>query len=212
MRNDLIIDFETMGQNVHDCAVIDMSAMVFQWDKFTSNDPYNLGDVFKVKKFKLDVSEQVKNYNWVVDKGTLDFWSQQDSEVRKNIAPKSSDLSVADFCKQFTDFLIDGPKIDYWWSRSNSFDPVILERLFKSQNKVPHLQSHLQHWKVRDTRTFIDAKFDFSLKQNGFPPVANEEKWSSVFKAHDSAWDVLADVMRLQSITRAENDMEQITV
>ena len=212
MRNDLIIDFETMGQNVHDCAVIDMSAMVFQWDKFTSNDPYNLGDVFKVKKFKLDVSEQVKNYNWVVDKGTLDFWQQQDSEVRKNIAPKSSDLSVADFCKQFTDFLIDGPKIDYWWSRSNSFDPVILERLFKSQNKVPHLQSHLQHWKVRDTRTFIDAKFDFSLKQNGFPPVANEEKWSSVFKAHDSAWDVLADVMRLQSITRAENDMEQITV
>lgn len=212
MRNDLIIDFETMGQNVHDCAVIDMSAMVFQWDKFTSDDPYNLGDVFKVKKFKLDVSEQVKNYNWVVDKGTLDFWQQQDSEVRKNIAPKSSDLSVADFCKQFTDFLIDGPKIDYWWSRSNSFDPVILERLFKSQNKVPHLQSHLQHWKVRDTRTFIDAKFDFSLKQNGFPPVANEEKWSSVFKAHDSAWDVLADVMRLQSITRAENDMEQITV
>ena len=212
MRNDLIIDFETMGQDVHNCAVIDMSAMVFQWDKFTSDDPYNLGDVFKVKKFKLDVSEQVKNYNWVVDKGTLDFWQQQDSEVRKNIAPKSSDLSVADFCKQFTDFLIDGPKIDYWWSRSNSFDPVILERLFKSQNKVPHLQSHLQHWKVRDTRTFIDAKFDFSLKQNGFPPGANEEKWSSVFKAHDSAWDVLADVMRLQSITRAENDMEQITV
>jgi hypothetical protein len=212
MRNDLIIDFETMGQDVHNCAVIDMSAMVFQWDKFTSNDPYNLSDVFKVKKFKLNVSEQVKKFNWVVDKSTLDFWSQQDSEVRKNIAPKSSDLSVEDFCKQFTDFLIDGPKIDFWWSRSNSFDPVILERLFKSQNKVNHLQSHLQHWKVRDTRTFIDAKFDFGLKKNGFNPCANEEKWDSVFKAHDSAWDVLADVMRLQSITRAENDMEQITV
>ena len=82
----------------------------------------------------------------------------------------------------------------------------------KSQNKVNHLQSHLQHWKVRDTRTFIDAKFDFGLKKNGFNPCANEEKWDSVFKAHDSAWDVLADVMRLQSITRAENDMEQITV
>ena len=187
MRNDLIIDFETMGQDVHNCAVIDMSAMVFQWDKFTSNDPYNLSDVFKVKKFKLNVSEQVKKFNWVVDKSTLDFWSQQDSEVRKNIAPKSSDLSVEDFCKQFTDFLIDGPKIDFWWSRSNSFDPVILERLFKSQNKVNHLQSHLQHWKVRDTRTFIDAKFDFGLKKNGFNPCANEEKWDSVFKAHDSA-------------------------
>ena len=125
MRNDLIIDFETMGQDVLDCAVIDISVMVFQWDKFTSNDPYNLGDVFKVKKFKLDVAEQVKNYNWAVNRSTLDFWAKQDPEVRKNIAPKSSDLSVEDFVKQFTDFLIDAPKISYWWSRSNSFDPVL---------------------------------------------------------------------------------------
>ena len=33
MRNDLIIDFETMGQDVNKCAVIDVSAMVFNWDK-----------------------------------------------------------------------------------------------------------------------------------------------------------------------------------
>ena len=46
MRNDLIIDFETMGQDVHNCAVIDMSVMVFHWYKFTFNDPYNLCDVF----------------------------------------------------------------------------------------------------------------------------------------------------------------------
>ena len=212
MRNDLIIDFETMGQDAQKCAVIDLSAMVFNWDKFTSDDPYNLSDVFKVKKFKLNVAEQVKNYNWEIDPSTLDFWSQQDTEVRKNIAPKSTDLSVADFVKQFTDFLNDSPKIDYWWSRSNSFDPVILLRLFKSQNKLPHMESHLQHWKVRDTRTYIDAKFDFGLKKNGFIPCANEDKWESVFKAHDSAWDILADVLRLQSIARAENDMEQITV
>lgn len=211
-RTDLIIDFETMGSDSTKCAVIDMSAMVFDWDKFTSNDPYTLSDVFKVKKFKFDVAQQVRDYKWEIDQGTLQFWSEQDSEVRKNIAPKTSDLSVPDFIKQFNDFLIDSPKINYWWSRSNSFDPVILTRIFKVENKLPHMESHLQHWKVRDTRTFIDAKFDFQLKQNGFPPVANEEKWDSVFKAHDSAWDVLADVMRLQSITRAENDLEQITI
>jgi hypothetical protein len=28
MRNDLIIDFETMGQDVHNCAVIDVSVMI----------------------------------------------------------------------------------------------------------------------------------------------------------------------------------------
>lgn len=212
MRNDLIIDFETMGQDTDRCAVIDVSAMVFNWDKFTSDDPYGLGDVFKVKKFKLNVAEQVKDYGWEIDNSTLQFWSEQSTEVRKNIAPKSSDLSVADFTKQFTDFLNDSPKIDYWWSRSNTFDPIILARLFKSQGKLQHMEAHLRYWKVRDIRTYIDAKFNFGLAKNGFVPCANEDKWESVFKAHDSSWDVLADVLRLQSIMRAENDMEQITV
>ena len=110
-RTDLIIDFETMGSDSTKCAVIDMSAMVFDWDKFTSNDPYTLSDVFKVKKFKFDVAQQVRDYKWEIDQGTLQFWSEQDSEVRKNIAPKTSDLSVPDFIKQFNDFLIDSPKI-----------------------------------------------------------------------------------------------------
>jgi hypothetical protein len=58
MRNDLIFDFETMGQDVNDCAVIDVSAMVFNWDKMTSSDPYTLSDISKCRKFKLNVKEQ----------------------------------------------------------------------------------------------------------------------------------------------------------
>jgi hypothetical protein len=212
MRNDLIIDFETMGQDVNKCAVIDISAMVFNWDKMTSDDPYTLADISKCRKFKFDVKEQVQKYGYEIDPSTLAFWNEQSKEVRRNIAPKSSDLSVADFVKQFTDFLIEAPTIKYWWSRSNTFDPMILSRLFQSQNKLPHMEQHLKYWSVRDTRTYIDAKFNFSLKKNGFAPCENDEKWDSVFKAHDSSWDILADVMRLQSIVRAENDMEQIKV
>jgi len=212
MRNDLIFDFETMGQDVNKCAVIDVSVMVFNWEKMVSDDPYTLADISKCKKFKLNISEQVKDYGWKIDESTLKFWGEQSKEVRANISPKTSDLSVADFVKQFTDFLIEGPKIKYWWSRSNTFDPIILDRLFQSQDKLAHLQQHLKFWTVRDTRTYIDAKFDFTLKKNGFAPCANDEKWDSVFKAHDSSWDILADVLRLQSIQRAENDLEQIIV
>ena len=51
---------------------------------------------------------------------------------------------------------------------------------------------------------------NFENKQNGFTPIADSEKWDKIFKAHDSSWDVLADVLRLQAIVRAENDLEQI--
>ena len=62
---------------------------------------------------------------------------------------------------------------------------------------------------VRDMRTYIDAKFNFDTA-NGFCPIADQQKWDRAFKKHDSSWDVLADVLRLQAIARAENDMEQI--
>ena len=62
---------------------------------------------------------------------------------------------------------------------------------------------------VRDMRTYIDAKFNFDT-ENGFCPIADQQKWDRAFKKHDSSWDVLADVLRLQAIARAENDMEQI--
>lgn len=73
MRNDLIFDFETMGQDVNDCAVIDVSAMVFNWDKMTSSDPYTLSDISKCRKFKLNVKEQVQKYGWKINESTLKF-------------------------------------------------------------------------------------------------------------------------------------------
>ena len=60
-------------------------------------------------------------------------------------------------------------------------------------------------------RTYIDAKFNFET-QNGFCPVSDTSTWDRNFKKHDSSWDVLADVLRLQAIVRAENDLEQINV
>lgn len=208
---DLIIDFETMGSEPTDCAVIDCSVMVFDWDRFTSNNPYTVRDIKETRKFKLSVADQVKNYDYKVEQGVLDFWQQQSKEVRANIKPRADDLTVEEFVKQFHDFVIDS-NVKHWWSRSNTFDPVILTRLFDSQGKKQHMYEYLKFYLVRDTRTYIDAKFDFQQKKNGFCPVSDEARWEQTFKAHDSSWDILADVMRLQAIVRAENDMEQVTL
>lgn len=209
MRNDFIIDFETFGKDAQKCAVIDCSVMVFNWDKMLSNDPYTTRDINLTRRFKLSVMDQVKNYGYEIDKDTVSFWEEQSPEVRRHISPKDGDLTVEEFCKDFQNFLINSPKIDFWWSRSNTFDPIILGRLFQSQDKLLHMEEYLKYWRVRDTRTFIDAKLNFP-KKNGFNPLADEALWESSFKAHDSSWDILADVLRIQAITRAENDMEQV--
>lgn len=186
--------------------MIDVSVFVADTDKMLSNNPYNLETIKDVKKFKLSVKDQVDNYGWVVYKETVKFWESLEEDARKNIKPLKSDLTVSNCVTEFLEYLIDNSRINYWWSRSNAFDPILLWRLFDSQNKYNHLNEHLPHWKVRDIRTYIDAKLDFP-KKNGFIPIDDEKLWSKTFIEHDSSWDVLADVLRMQKIMRIENDL-----
>ena len=203
MSKHVILDFDTMGTDPSNCAIVDVSVMVFEWDRFETR-PYTYKDINQAQKFKVSVTDQVKNYGMKVENDVIDFWNSQPPEVKKNVAPKKSDLTVKEFTEQFMDFLIPHGNIDRGWSRSNTFDPVILTRLFDTQGKKKHLEEYLKYYLVRDTRTWIDAKLNFP-KKNGF--VMKE--WSEEFKAHDSAWDILADVLRLQFIHRVEFDLEE---
>jgi hypothetical protein len=206
MSTNLVIDFETMSKDASRCAVIDCSVMLFDTDRFRDR-PYTLESLSDTRRFKLSISDQVKNYGWSIDKDTLSFWEGQDPEVRAHVSPKRTDLTVSEFVKEFHTFLVKSPRIDYWWSRSNTFDPIILSRLFASQDKLLHLEEYLKYWRVRDTRTFIDAKLNFP-KENGFVPITDTDLWNRKFRKHDSSWDVLADVLRMQQLCRAENDLE----
>lgn len=197
----MIFDFETMGTEPIDCAVVDVSAFVFDWDRFETR-PYTLKDVQNVKRWKLSVKDQVENYNYKVENSVIEFWQQQNKEVRDKVKPQPTDLTVKEFVNEFHDFIIDS-NIKYWWSRSNAFDPVILTRLFDSQGKKQHLYEYCKYYLVRDTRTWIDAKLNFP-KKNGF----TIPEWDEAFKAHDSSWDILIDVLRMQLIHRAEFDLD----
>jgi hypothetical protein len=195
-----------MGKDASKCAVIDCSVMIFNFERFLTNR-YTLDSISETKRFKLSVADQVKNYGWEIEKSTLQFWEEQEPEVRSKIAPKKSDLTVKQFVAEFHRFLVESPKIDYWWSRSNTFDPIILSRIFAAEDKLLHLEEYLKYWKVRDSRTYIDAKMNFK-NTNGFVPMTNESLWNKSFKKHDSSWDILADVLRFQQIYLAENDLD----
>jgi hypothetical protein len=214
-RTDFILDFETMGQDASKCPAVDCAIATFDWDRFT-RDPYTFeeltgrfGTEALCTRLKLSVADQVKNYGAIVEKSTVQFWESQPVHVRQHIKPLDSDLTQEEFCDTFIRFLADSPKIEYWWSRANVFDPLILWRIMTDCNRHHSLNQYLMFWRVRDTRTFIDAKFNFSTK-NGFVPVADTEYWEAAFEEHNSIHDISADIMRLQAIHRAENGLEQV--
>ena len=207
----LWLDFETFGDDVLEpCAAIDMSVIVGDTDKMLSDNPYTCKDVMLAKKFKLSVSDQVQNYGFVVQESAMRFWQEVSPEARKHIKPTSADLPVDKFIIQFVDYLNGIGKIDYWFSRGNTFDPIILQRLFKVVGKTAVFKEYLRFNRVQDMRSHINAKLDYPLTTN-LCPIKDEEFWKEIFVHHDSQWDVLADLLRYQTILRLENDLEQIT-
>jgi len=139
---------------------------------------------------------------YVFDANRFTEKQDQAQNVRNRIKPKSDDIDDTVFADQFLNYVNDN-KPEYWWSRGNTFDPIIIYRIFKDLNRSDEFNKICPHWAVRDVRTYIDAKFDFSVK-NGF--VLPE--WEEKFEAHNSVHDVAVDILRFQTIIRAENNME----
>ncbi len=205
----LILDFETLGQDVFEIPILDCSYVVFDWDRFTSDNPYTLKEIVSLaKKDKLDMKAQVKEYGAKYNQRDVDWWMSQSTEAKRVLKPSSSDISVTQFIDNFIQYTKNSGKINYWWSRSNTFDPIILARYAKAVGRKDEIESVLKFWAVRDTRTWIDAKLGFP-KENGFIPLKDTEYWNETFVKHDSRYDIAADILRFQTIARLENDMEQ---
>ena len=211
MNQHFIYDFETLGQDVFQIPMLDCSYVAFDWDRFTSDNPYTLEELVSLsRKDKLQMAHQVTEHGAKYTQRDLDWWLSQSDDAKKVLKPSAQDVRVEVFIGNFIDYLKEVGKINYWWTRSNSFDPIILQRWATIVGRQEEIGDLLKFWLVRDTRTFIDAKLNFP-KQNGFIPLADEEYWNKTFVKHDSRFDIAADILRLQTITRLENDMEQPT-
>ena len=201
-----LLDYETIGQNVFNIPVINCSCVMFDWNRFTSDNPYTFkGLLSEIKTFKVSIIDQVKNHKRSYKDSDLDWWQKQSHEVCKQLKPSVEDLTLKGYIDSIISYIGD-IKVDYWWSRANSFDPVILQRDFNTVYPNRDLNDHLKFWNVRDVRTYIDTNFRFKLKRNTFCPYEDEEKWKEEFQTHNSAHDVAADILRLQMIERCINN------
>lgn len=200
---NLIFDFETLGTNlINGFPVLDIAYYIFDADRFTTN-PYTFDELTnEIQYVKFDVADYCQTYGYKPEKDTIEWWSTQAKEVKNRIKPSDIDMSVSEFADKFLGYL-EANRPDYWWSRGNTFDPVIIYRIFNDLNRLIEFNNVCPHWAVRDIRTYIDAKFDFDPKiKNGF--VLPE--WSEKFNVHNSIHDVAADILRLQTIVKAQNE------
>ena len=206
-KQDFIIDFETIGQNAMKCPIVDAAFVVFDWDRFLT-DPYTFEELTgMVQTAKFDVKAQCDN-GCSFSKDDLAWWQGQSEEAKVNLKPSENDLTIQEFSAIIFKYLREVGKIEHWWSRGNTFDPVLIERVMNELGQHHLMNEYLKWWRVRDIRTWIDAKLNFP-KKNGFIPVADIEYWNETFIGHDSTHDVSADIMRLQTLHRVEFDYEQ---
>ena len=206
MNNQFIFDFETLGQNVFSCAVIECAYLVFDYDRFVSN-PYSIEELIDLSHTdKISVEEQCKDYKYKIEKSTMEWWERQDPEARARIRPSAEDISLEEFGENILSYIEEHGKINYWWSRGNTFDPMILQRIMEDISLSNRFNNNLKFWAVRDTRTFIDAKFDFSTK-NTFDPFelnTTAPKPKQDIMLHNASNDIALDVLRLQAIIREQ--------
>lgn len=205
----LFIDFSMLGYHPEDCVLLDCSVGVADTEKMISETPYSSMDAFKTtKRFKLDIASQ-KELGFIAHQSGVDFWKTQSKElIERVLKPSKNDLSVTDFTSNIIEHIISSGRIDTWWSWNSMDDAAILWRLFRSVNKEAVIREYLPRHKARDVGTFIDAKFDLNNKKLDFVPVSDVEYWNKIYVKTDSTMEVMANIMRIQAILRAENDLE----
>jgi len=209
--NMLFIDFSMLGYYPEDCVILDCSVAVVEKGKMLSDLPYTTMDAFKqVKRFKLDIESQ-KSLGFIVHESGIEYWKTQSKEmVTRVLKPTPKDLKVPEFTVEFIEHLISKGKIDTWWSWNSMDDAAILWRLFRSVGKERAIREYLPRYKSRDVATFIDSKFDLDHKKVNFVPIADVQYWEQVYMKTDSAMEVMANIMRMQAIMRAEHDLEMV--
>lgn len=189
----VIYDFETMSPNPVDGVVVSFAMASYDPQRFVDN-PYTYQEILdKTQYMKFDVEDQVKNYNRKIEKATLEWWSQQNKEAQKKLAPSADDKSIADL---YGFFIVNKPvNLNKVYTRRNTFDPIFMTSLMKATgNPEPY-----DWWSVRDTISYIEG-LSYGVDLNpGFIPEGLEDK----FVKHDPTHDIAMDVMRMQAIVQA---------
>jgi len=181
----LIYDFETLGTNPRESAIVSLAALVFDSSKF--HNGYDYDELLGMTRFvKFDVEDQVRNHGRTIDPDTLVWWSELGPGPMEQLKPSPNDMSIVELHDWITS-IADPQTVERVYTRGNTFDPIFLESILDGD---PY-----PFWKLRDTRSTIEGMTLLNPKiKNAFIVPGLEDK----FIAHDARHDVVMDVLRLQ--------------
>jgi hypothetical protein len=189
---NLIYDFETLSLDRVNGVVVNLAVLEFDETRFKDN-PYTFSELVSLTRFiKFDTLKQ-KNRGRTVDQSVLSWWKTLPSDISNQIIPTPDDKDTSTLPDFFAQF--NWPEINRVFTRGNTFDPIILEYLLKETNTpLPY-----DYWKLRDTRSFLDAFLYNTPYNDRFMP----DNLDIPFQKHNPLHDVSIDVMRLQTILKA---------
>ena len=187
----ILIDFETLG------SALNGKVTYVSWCHFDIKQQETIDEILpRVKDFKFNWLEQEQ---YELDDGVIEFWKKQPMDIRQEMLGNPEDgRSIKEFLNEFSDtFFSTGfsAKTDVLWSRGNTFDITILDRLYSDEG----IDTPYPFWRVRDARTFIDAVNVLlgRVNKDGTPfmgKLGTEAKVSN----HSASFDVAKDISQLQ--------------
>ena len=190
--DNFIYDFETLSINKVNGVVVNLAALEYDSTRFKSN-PYEFSElVNNCKIIKFDVKDQMKNGR-TTEASVLDWWKSLPKEVSNQILPSSEDRPISELRDWLTSNY-DFNSFKNVFTRGNTFDPIFLEYIFKQFDQ----QEVHPHWKIRDTRSYLDGLLHGTGLNDKFMPSELDIE----FRHHDPAHDIALDVMRMQTILK----------
>lgn len=183
-------DIETLGITT-DSVILSVAAI-----KFNLNDPetykdMSLNDIYRqyLKNacfVKFSVEEQFRNKR-VTDKGTLEWWSDQNQLTREKsfiIDPKR-DVGVVAGLKQIYAYCTQDDKEPTMWARGN-LDQLLYDNLCDQFQ-----QPKLPFWKWMDFRTAINLMKETVVRGYCEIPGFDRQFVVKHDPVHDAAYDVM---------------------
>lgn len=214
LKKTLVFDYETLDNNPRTATAASLAAIVFNSstlanaiiDKDLSPDQVYRGLVKTAFYTKFNTKMQVVDYDRTVSKLTLDWWSKQSPEARKQIIPRDDDVSLVEGHKSFLRYLAKTKftKHDLAFCRGQSFDfPILTHSLNQalSDGKNDESKHPVYFWNQRDLRSYIAGAFmDAHNTKMPLPKSIQEH-----FVHHDPIHDCAKDAMTIIYIKMMAN-------
>lgn len=186
----LIFDFETLSSKASEAPIISMGAIAGNWKDMDTIETLRESGFYR----NVDAIEQISKYGLKTTKETLAWWEKQGENAKKVLQAKdkvSLEQCMNDFAKWCTERKVTHQNTMVY-IRAPHFDFTIYENLL---DKLDIIYRPFSHWKVRDTRTFVDIAYG---QTNGYIPGFKASMDSLGLTEHNALDDCIKEYLQLK--------------